>query len=98
MGQEAEVPGGPVDDGQHRTGYDQTNLHISREGLQIIYDHMLVCEKVERPLRKDTMIPLSFTSDREKPGILTIYCPLCKQELGTCSGYPEEDVRAKKTR
>lgn len=85
MGQEAEV----ADDGNHRTGYSVCNLNVSRKGIQLIYDHMMSSNCVPKPPPPDFQIPLSFTADREKPGILTVICGICKKELGTCEGSPE---------
>ena len=84
MGQEAEV----VADGQHRTGYSACNLDVERKGFQLVYDHMMSSDCIPKPPPPDFQIPLLFTADPDKPGILTVICGVCKKELGTCKGKP----------
>lgn len=87
MGAEAEMFGGPtVSDGQHRSGHDMCNLHVEIDGYRMIYDHMVASGCLPNPIPADYMIPMSFTSDRNSPGVLTVYCAVCKKELGTCKG------------
>lgn len=70
-------------DGAHRHGGTGV-VELGEDGLRLLANHALDSKCMQKPLKKDDILPFTVVmlKDGDKEGM--IYCGFCKKELGKC--------------